>query len=459
MGVGVGLIAAGLLLGLWIAAEVAVRWWTARGLRTDFYGSISRSDVHERQVRHGVVPLSGPGWVHLGWIADPEREHYRVERCEDGTWKTVGRTPYGSFLMQGGGRFRVCAEPRRGGEARVLGEADVEPGRGDAPLFAPERAGPWRRLYRPSRWGDYVNDHVIYRDAAGRWRLLGITAKGDGDYSREKFFTAAVESGSGTRFPPSEMIEEEPVGDLGELAWAPHVLDSGGTYHLFWSPHRLHRMTSADGVHWRDHRIVIEAPQHRFFRDAMVLEVAPGQWLLYATGRGAYFSRVDVYQSFDLAGWQYIGAALRTAWGSERNALFASTESPTSIPFAGRYYLAVTYNNDSFVWTALLLPLKIWPWRRSYNNTLVFHSDNPYEFGVYRGRRRSPSLLTRIEAHAPELVRDGDQWWITTAGWPWVASLTEGEVAVAPLRWRRVSPGPRRNEESRTGDRELRTGQ
>ena len=277
---------------------------------------------------------------------------------------------------------------------------------------------------------------MIYRDAAGRWRLLGITAKGDGDYSREKFFTAAVESGSGTRFPPSEMIEEEPVGDLGELAWAPHVLDSGGAYHLFWSPHRLHRMTSADGVHWRDHRIVIEAPQHRFFRDAMVLEVAPGQWLLYATGRGAYFSRVDVYQSFDLAGWQYIGAALRTAWGSGRNAIFASTESPTSIPFAGRYYLAVTYNNDSFVWTALLLPLKVWLRRRSYNDTLVFHSDNPTSSAsievAVAARRCSPASRRTRPSWCATATKGGSP---PPAGRGWRASPR------ARSRWRRCAGG------------------
>jgi len=26
-------------------------------------------------------------------------------------------------------------------------------------------------------------------------------------------------------------------------------------------------------------------------------------------------------------------------------------------------------------------------------------------------------------------------WYITTAGWPWVATLTSGEVAVAALKW------------------------
>jgi hypothetical protein len=94
-------------------------------------------------------------------------------------------------------------------------------------------------------------------------------------------------------------------------------------------------------------------------------------------------------------------------------------------------------NNDSFFWPALLLPLRMWLGRESYNDTVVVHSDNPYDFGVYRGRTASPTLVTRLQAHAAELVYQPhqDRWYITTAGWPWAATLTSGEVAVAPLRW------------------------
>jgi len=49
----------------------------------------------------------------------------------------------------------------------------------------------------------------------------------------------------------------------------------------------------------------------------------------------------------------------------------------------------------------------------------------------------TPTLLTQLEAHAPEFIYnpDADAWYITTAGWPWVATLTSGEVAVVPLKW------------------------
>ncbi|MBW2237395.1 MAG: hypothetical protein JRG85_18650, partial [Deltaproteobacteria bacterium] len=100
-----------------------------------------------------------------------------------------------------------------------------------------------------------------------------------------------------------------------------------------------------------------------------------------------------------------------------------------------------TYNNDSFFWPGILMLFKTWRDRASYNDTLVLHADNPYDFGCYRGRRRTPNLVARLEAHAPEFVHhpERDDWHITTAGWPWVATLTSGEVAIAPLVWDEVS--------------------
>jgi hypothetical protein len=438
---------------LWLALELLVRWWVQRSLPRDFYGSIGRDRVRSHQAETGVRAATGPGWLHLGWIADPARERYRVERRPAGAaspaaWQPVGETRTGSFLSRATGSFeyRVWAvSPERSrAEPRLVGQLEAEAGAEPAPpLFAPRIAGAWRTLFRPAQHGSYINDHCIYRDAEGQWRLIGITDKSRGDFDAERFFAV----GASDELPPGdgEMREEAPLADFGELAWAPCALqeeEAGHAgWHLFWSPHRLHQMRSRDGIRWEDHRVTLEAPQHRFFRDPMVLKVAPGQWLLYTTARGRYYSRVDVYQSFDLRHWQYIRGALRTARGSERNSPFASTESPTVVRYRGRWYLVLTYNNDSFFWPGLLMLLKIWPGRASYNDTLVLHADDPYDFGCYRGRRRTPNLVTRLEAHAPELVHhpERDDWHITTAGWPWAASLTSGEVAIAPLAWEEIT--------------------
>ncbi len=431
---------------LWALVEIALRVAVGWRLETDFYGSLPREQVRAEQECHGLRVAAGRGWAHLGWIADPEREGYRIERREESGWELVARARYGSLLVRVAGRYRVWAVPRRAGEPRLVGEAAARPEAGDPPVFVPRIAGPWQLLFRPARHGFYVNDHTIFRDAAGRFRLLGITDRSRGDFDAERRFAHGVSDS----FPPDGgMDEAEPVADFGDLAWAPFVVATEGAFHLFWSPHRLEHMTSRDGVRWEGRRTAIHAPMHRFFRDASIVEVAPRQWLLHATGRGRWFSRVDVYQSFDLEGWQYIGPALRFRPGSERNSAFASTETPSVTAHEGRWYLSVTCNNGSRPWAPIFLLLRRWPDPPSYNDTLVFHADNPYGFGDYHGRRRTPGLVATLETHAPRLYRHPRTggWWITTAGWPWAATLTSGEVAVAPLVW----DGPREGTTRLTG--------
>jgi hypothetical protein len=218
------------VLGIFGLLEVALRWLLGLGLATDFYGSIPREAVRERQAWHGVRVAAGPGWAHLGWIADPERENYRIERREGAGWRTIARVRFGSQLLRAGGRYRVLAVARRGGAERLLGEAEVSVEGGAPPLHRPRVAGPWRPLFRPERAGDYVNDHTLFRDARGRYRLLGISGPGRGDYRRERRFAHGVSE----EFPPAAgMREDEPVADFGELAWAPAVVEQGGVFHLF----------------------------------------------------------------------------------------------------------------------------------------------------------------------------------------------------------------------------------
>ncbi|MBC7243672.1 MAG: hypothetical protein H5T60_14655, partial [Anaerolineae bacterium] len=99
-----------ILLGVWALLEIIMRLYVDLPLKADFYGSISREDVRERQAAAGVKTAAGPGWIHLGWIADPERESYRIERLSAGQWTEIGQSQFGSFLWRGeGGTFRVFA--------------------------------------------------------------------------------------------------------------------------------------------------------------------------------------------------------------------------------------------------------------------------------------------------------------------------------------------------------------
>jgi len=433
------LITAAVILGLWLFLEIGLRIYVEMPLKTDFYSSIPRDMVQQRQKETGVRVVQGPRWVHLGWIADPEKETYRVDILSTGSWQKVGASEYGSCLLrQAGGSFRVMALSKGSGAERLIGTVDVKEQPASSPLlFKPVIAGKWQTLFRPHQYGYYINDHAIYQDASGQWRLVGITSRTNGDFNAERYFAVGV---SDDMPPESGMQESTPVADFGELAWAPDVITENGTYYMFRSPHRLERMTSPDGITWGKPETVIPAPYHKFFRDGMVLKAAEGQWLLYTTARGLFFSQVDRYQSFDLKEWQYTGTALQTGWGSERNSPFASTESPFVMQYKGHYYLSITYNNDTFFWNGLLLPLKIWFDRPSYNDTLVFHADNPYDFGMYNGVGNAPTLSARLTAHAPKYiyVPDKDAWYITTAGWPWITSLTSGEAAIATLKWEPV---------------------
>lgn len=424
------------LLGIWLILEIGMRLYVAGPLETDFYSSLPRELVPDRQSKYGVQVSRGSGWIHLGWIADPENETYRIDRFNEDAWVEMGEAQYGSFLIQdaSSGTFRVVAYPKDGSQSRVIGEISTSVTESSSLVLVPTIAGDWQPIFKPAIHGYYINDHTIFQDSKGDWRLMGITDKSDGNFDNEVYFASGVSAD----FPPvNGMKEEDPVADFGELAWAPHVIHDGERYHMFWSPHKLHQMDSEDGISWENHQVTMPAPYHKFFRDPMVLNVAKNQWLLYTTAREGYYSRVDVYQSFNLNEWQYIRPALQSGWGSERNSPFSSMESPFVVDYQGHYYLLLTYNNDSFFWPGILMLFHIWLNPESYNDTLVFHESNPYDFGVYKGVDRSPTLLTRLITHAPEVIYNPDsgRWYITTAGWPWVASLTSGEVAAAPLEW------------------------
>jgi len=430
------LIALEVLVAVWLVLEVGLRIAVEIPLKTDFYSSIPRDQVRQRQADVGVRTTQGSGWTHLGWIADPDRESYRIQRQDGENWIEIATTRFGSCLLRGtGGAYRVLAVANDTVRLRILSNVDIRTQNfSPPPVYMPSIDGDWQLLFKPQKSGYYINDHTVYQDAAGDWRLIGITSKTNGDYNEEKYFAVGV---SKDMPPANGMREDAPVADFGDLAWAPYVMNETGKYYMFWSPHRLEMMTSADGISWGNHKTVMPEPYHKFFRDAMIIRVAGGQWLMYSTARGLFFSQVDLYQSFNLREWQYIGTALSTGWGSERNSPFASTESPFVLQYKDRYYLSITYNNDTLFWNGLLLPFKIWLDKDSYNDTLVFDSDNPYDFGTYSGPGNAPTLLTRLKAHAAEYVyvQAKDTWYITTAGWPWVATLTSGEAAIAPLKW------------------------
>ncbi len=97
------------LLALWLLLEAIVRIYVEAPLASDFYGSIPRTEVAVFQARYGVQTVSGPGWVHLGWIANPEAETYRIERRAATGWQAIGQAQFGSFPSCGAAKAAPSA--------------------------------------------------------------------------------------------------------------------------------------------------------------------------------------------------------------------------------------------------------------------------------------------------------------------------------------------------------------
>ncbi len=419
-----------------IICQLAIYIYVDLPLTTNFYSSIPKEMVQIRQRQHGIKTVTGNRWIHLGWIADPDNEEYIIEiETEGSIWKKIGTSQFGSFLYRGtGGTFRVVKINKKTKVQAIVGYAKAFSTEKHSPIYRPVIASNYRPLFKPQQYGNYINDHTVFKDKQGNYHCVGITSKTDGNPDAEVYFAVSTSK----KFPPENMMKEEkPIADVGDLAWAPHVIQHNSIYHMFWSPHRLHHMTSHDGIHWENHSVIMDAPFNKFFRDCMILQVAHNQWLMYVTARSTFFSQIDVYQSFNLVEWQYIRTALSSGWGSERNSPFASMESPFVVEYDNGYYLSFTYNNGTLFIHGLLLLFKVWPDVESYNDTLVVYSDNPYDFGIYRGKKRTKNLIAHLHAHAPEwiYVPQKNQWYITTCGWKWVATLTHGEVAIAPVKW------------------------
>ncbi len=44
--------------------------------------------------------------------------------------------------------------------------------------YRPAITGPYHVLFKPDRTGDTINDHTVFQDRDGNWRMIGIVSKG-----------------------------------------------------------------------------------------------------------------------------------------------------------------------------------------------------------------------------------------------------------------------------------------
>jgi len=284
----------------------------------------------------------------------------------------------------------------------------------------PEISGEWRLLFKPERFGCYINDHCIIKEKNGGWHLFGITSPEESaNADTERYFVYA--SGPSLH---EVMTEQGKVIDDGNRAWAPCVVEEGGLYYMYYGPGVTKMAVTRELSHWMGHQINITGnPVMSVNRDHMVIR-AGNEWLMYATGVKDGYSCISLLMSTDLVNWRFTGYALTSGGAAPLNPPWGAFESPFVIELDGLYYLFTTYTDAD---------------RESYHNTLVFCSENPCQFGCYTGDNHDKMVIAELRAHAGEVLFEDGKYYITTCGWNGFGIPFEGGAAIAELTFRDVS--------------------
>ncbi len=276
-------------------------------------------------------------------------------------------------------------------------------------------AGKFTKIYDPSTgetgpW--YYNDHTLIQDrATGTWHVYAITHAEPANPLDEKSFghaTAPTPNGPWTKQPPA-LVADPNAGE--SHIWAPHAIYDNGTYYLFYAAgtpnhtaYRMHLATSKDLKTWTR-----DAANPLFTdgfdgRDPMVRKVGD-QWVMYYTANSTPSggNHIVAYRtSTDLKHW----SARQTAFQHPATGTYGGpTESPFVVQRGTDWYLFVCCDGG-------------------YESTKVYKSQDPLHFTI-------DQHVGTIQAHAAEVVQDGDDWYVTGAGWG------KGGLLLAPLDFAR----------------------
>lgn len=280
----------------------------------------------------------------------------------------------------------------------------------------PYISGEWRILFAPEVNGNYVNDHSIVLGPDGNWHLYGITSF-DGRPSSERYFVHGV--GDSLDKPFKEVGRSI---DRGTLAWAPCVIEKDENYYMFYGPSPTSLAVSFDMYEWFGTKVVLnDEPLMAAHRDHFVIKISENEYLMYVTGVHNKKGAISCFSSNDLQNWNFEGFALTSGDDAPLKPAWGAMESPYVVKMDGLFYLFVTYTDCS---------------DKTYNNTLVFCSDNPKIFGEYNGENGSVQPITVLQAHAPEILKSGDRYYITTCGWRNKPTPHQGAVSIAELKWK-----------------------
>lgn len=279
----------------------------------------------------------------------------------------------------------------------------------------PHITGEWNILFKPEKYGNYVNDHTIAKGSDGAWHLYGTTSIGGHSYEERYFVHGRGES---LLAPFAEVGKSV---DRGTLAWAPCLIGKDDNYYLFYGPSPTSLAVSFDMREWYGHKVTLNnEPLMAAHRDHFVLQLADNKYLMYAVGVHNKRGAVSCFSSCDLLTWDFEGFALTSGPDAPLTPGWGAMESPYVLQKDGLYYLFVTYTDSS---------------PQTYNNTLVFCSDNPLHFGTYNTGTDGTQPITTLQAHAPEILEENGRFYITTCGWRDRPTPHPGCVSIAPLDW------------------------
>ncbi|MGH8794830.1 MAG: family 43 glycosylhydrolase, partial [Stackebrandtia sp.] len=275
--------------------------------------------------------------------------------------------------------------------------------------------------YDPSPDGGpkrYLNDHCTIRAADGAWHLFSII----GDTAppgqvpdsavEDNIAHATAPDLNGPWTTQPHALTTDPNYHGEDHLWAPHVIEHDGVYYMFYSAGgaggegwAVNLATSTDLSDWTRSQ---DGPLFRHgsaARDPMVLRVGD-EWVMYYTEvDDARHHIVAARTSPNLYDWSEPRAVYTDAITDENVSV---TESPFVVERDGWWYL--------FIGT-----------RNGYVGADVFASQDPFAF-------RLEGYAGHVPAHCAEVVHDGENWWVTAAGW-----FQDG-LHLGALEWRDAPP-------------------
>ena len=237
----------------------------------------------------------------------------------------------------------------------------------------------------------HIVDHSFIRDINGEWRLWACirgtsvsrllfgwqgNSLQDGPW-QETGVAMRADANAGEK--SSE--KEEKIG-------APHFQRTGDTWHCFYHSNGMHHAVSDDGINFT-RKIRSDGTSRCGIpggRDVMIL-AHENRYYSYATVTASRDrSYVIGSESTDLENWSP-GKIVREGGKGGRGAV--ASESPFVVALDGYFYLFRASSHDF--------------------KTYVYRSTDPLHFGI----NDDTHLITELPVKAPEILLDGDKWYIS----------------------------------------------